>query len=425
MQARKPVCKSIAWCCLCAAAGLSLNAQASGFRIPEASISGLALSNAMVANPEDIGAFAYNPAAMSFHDGSSINMGMMLLRPDMEVRTDSGSHDGDIRENVFIPTFYGAYRLNDAWSLGLGVGAPYGLESNWDAGTFPVLSQPTTAALHPTKSKLELVAFSPSVAYRISPNASVSAGIDYYWATGLTFNSSGLDVQGDGSDWGWNLGFLYDLDRLSLGLTYHSSSSLEIEGKFQPWVALPGGPPPGTVIPAKANLDLPWYLQAGVRYEFTEALAVEFDYTRTGWSEFDEIRIVGDGRGADGVTLATSTNNWEDANAYRLGVSYQLTPRTQLRFGYTLDKTGQKDDFYSARVPDSDRNLFSLGVGHNLGDGWGLDAGYMYVSFDDRKINSNVPFGTYGGDPNGTNAYNGKYKAHVHIFGLGVSKSFE
>ena len=55
------------------------------------------------------------------------------------------------------------------------------------------------------------------------------------------------------------------------------------------------------------------------------------------------VSIVGDGRGADGVTLATSTNNWDDANAYRLGISYQLTPRTQLRFGYTLDKTGQKD----------------------------------------------------------------------------------
>lgn len=425
MQALSRCIKPISWTCLCALANLPLQAQASGFRVPEASIAGLALSNAMVANPEDLGAFAYNPAAMSFHQGSSISLGGILLRPAGSVTTASGSHDESVRENVLIPAFYGAHRLNDRWSLGIGVGAPFGLESKWKLGTFPVLSQPTTAPAHPSKSSLSLLSFSPSAAYRINDNASISAGIDYNWALRLRFDSVGADVQGDGADWGWNLGFLYDLDRLSFGLTYHSASNIKIEGKFQPWVSVPGGPPAGFSIPAKANLNLPWYAQAGVRYEFTEALAVEFDVTRTGWSEFARTRIVGTGRGADGVTLATSENHWDDTNAYRLGISYQLTPRAQLRFGYTRDKTGQGDDFYSARVPDADRNLFSVGVAHDLGEGWGLEASYMYVRFDDRDYNSDVPFGTRGTDPNGTNAYNGDYESDVHLFGLGVTKTFE
>ena len=173
MHNNKRLSKTLATSCLCALTGLPMLAQASGFAIPELSISGIGLSNALVANPDDIGAFAYNPAAMAFHEGSSVNLGAMLIKPDMQVTTDTGKHESGGKSNVGVPTFYGALRLTDDWTLGLGVGAPFGLETKWDVGTFPVLSQPTTTPLHPTKSKLQMVAFSPAVAYRINDNATM------------------------------------------------------------------------------------------------------------------------------------------------------------------------------------------------------------------------------------------------------------
>lgn len=411
--------RALSLACSCAMLGFVSQGHASGFAIPEQSIAGIGMSNALVANPEDIGAFVYNPAAMAFHEGSSINLGVMGVAPDLSVRTASGSHDSRHEDTIAVPSLFGAVRVGDDWTLGLGISVPFGLETNWRLGTFPTLSTPQTSAAHPTKSKLEMLAITPTIAYRINENAAVSAGIDWYNAMDLNFNTADIDIKGDGSGWGWNLGFLYDLDRLSFGVNYHGASEIGVEGKFQAFGEA-FGPADGIPIPAKANLNIPWRLQAGARYEFTEALAVEFDVTRTGWSEFKRIKIRADG---DGI-LTTSTNKWDDVNAYRLGLSYQLTPRTLLRFGYTYDNTGQGDNHFSARIPDADRQLFSVGVGHNLGDGWGLDAGYMYVRFDDRNYNSSVPFGTYGSDPNGTAAYNGKYESHVHLFGLGVSKSF-
>ncbi len=407
--------------CFGAAITLAANSvAASGFAIPENSIAGLGLSNALVANPDELGALTYNPAAMAFHDASSMTLGLMGVAPDLSVKTASGAHDSKGKDLIAIPTFFGALRINDTWSLGLGVTAPFGLETKWQPGTFPALSQPTTQALHPTLSKLELVDIAATASYRINQNASVAAGIDYYTANKLNFNTSLIDIQGTGDDWGWNLAFLYNVDRWSFGLSYHSDAKIIAEGKFQPFP--PAGP--GTPIPAKANLDIPWRLQLGARYEFTDTVALEFDITRTGWSKFKQIEVKADGILPSGTVLTTSTNDWDDTNAYRLGLTYQVHPKTQLRFGYSYDETPQGDDHFSARIPGADRQLFSVGVDYALEDGWGLEAGYMYVRFKDRNFQSAVPFGTYGTDPNGTDAYDGKYSAHVNLFGLGIRKSF-
>lgn len=416
----------------CAAATLALpvTGSASGFAVPEISIAGLGLSNAVVANTDEVGAIAYNPALAAFHDGMTVSGGLMVVRPTLEVSTSTGDHESAGKDNAFIPMFQLTYAVNDRVTLGIGANAPFGLETKWEDGTFPILAafdpdgtppngSPTggfiaPGGLQPTTSRLETVVVSPTVTYRLNEQAAVSAGADYYYVKEVVFNSAAAITEGDGDGWGWNVSAVYTEGALTFGAAYHSKAEVGVTGDSE--VILTGGPPSPTAR-ASADVPLPWRLQAGVHYQVNDALGVEFDITRTGWSEFDELTI-------DGVSTITSTNNWDDANAYRLGVSYQMSPRTRLRFGYTYDETGQDDDFYSARIPDADRHLFSVGVGHELENGFTVDAGYMYVRFKDRDYSTSVPFGTYGSDPNGTNAYNGDYSAHVHLFGVGVSKAF-
>ncbi|MBV2096468.1 MAG: outer membrane protein transport protein, partial [Candidatus Thiodiazotropha sp. (ex Codakia orbicularis)] len=148
----------------CGAALFTLNqtAQASGFAVPELNITGLALSNAMVANPDSLSAIAYNPAAMAFHQGKAVELGLMLVEPDLSVNTGSGSVDSDANDAVAIPALTAFAQLNETWSLGISVNAPFGLETDWPAGTFDAQYPP--AATIPTQSKLEIIAFSPSVA---------------------------------------------------------------------------------------------------------------------------------------------------------------------------------------------------------------------------------------------------------------------
>jgi long-chain fatty acid transport protein len=401
------------------AAALTLAAgttHASGFAVPEVSTAGLGVSNAIVADYTEPGAFAYNPAAMGFHDRSSLSAGALFVYPDFSVETAAGDFDSEGASWVVIPLLQGNYVVNERWRLGLSVNAPFGLETRWKLGTFPPLSLPLgpfTGLDHPTQSKLEVIAASPTATYRVNEALSLSAGIDYYNAMEATLNTYASELTGDGDGWGWNLGALYVHGPWSLGAAFRSGTTIEIDG----WVSSPLGSERATV-----DLDLPWRLQLGVRYQIRDDLAMELDWTRTGWSAFEELVV----KARNGAALKTDINRWENTNAWRLGLTYDLREGTRLRFGYTYDETGQEDEHFSGRVPDNDRHLFSVGVGQNLGDGWSLDAGYMYVHFKERKYRGDAVYVPIppGQPVNGTNAIDGDYQAAAHLLGLEVRKTF-
>lgn len=418
--------------------GLVLSAPqalASGYAVPEISTAGLGTANALVANPRERGAVPYNPAAMAFHDESWLALGGLLIGPSFSVETASGDHDGTGADWLVAPMIQAAIQINDRWSAGFGVSAPFGLETRWKTGTFPALTRRVPlpppplgpggsipASPQPTQSNLEVIDYTPTVTYAVSDALALSAGADIYWVKSAELNSSITQLEGDGTGWGFNLSALYASGPLSAGINFHSSANVEVDGTYSaldPTMVLLGALQPSQT--AELELDLPWRLQLGVRYEVTPALAVEFDWTRNGWSRFDEIEVTGD---LDGKTILRDRNDWEDANAYRLGLTYDLHEQTQLRFGYAYDETPQGDAHFSARVPDNDRHLFAVGVGHRLDDGWQVEAGYMYVMFEERDYRSSTPY-LGGAEINGTSAIDGDYKAHAHLIGLEISKSFD
>jgi long-chain fatty acid transport protein len=406
---------------------------AAGFSLPEASTAGIGLANALVANPEETGAFAYNPAAMAFHDTSSVSLGALLIGPSFSVRTASGEHDSQGADWTPAPMIQGALRVNDDWRIGLGITAPFGLETRWADGTFPALSgtvpvrkpvppplDPNVPRGQPTASKLEIIDFSPIVAYRVNENLSLSGGLDIYWVKNAQLDSTAGRLSGDGTDVGFNLSALFRYEAWSFGAAYRSGATVGLEGNYRPLsptlVAIGFPPAQG----AEVDVDLPWRLQLGARYAINEALAVEVDWTRTGWSRFSKLEVKGT---RTGDRIFTDTNDWNDSNAYRIGLTYQVLPDTQLRFGYSYDETGQGDAHFSARVPDNDRHLFGIGVAQSVGNGISLEAGYMYVKANDRTVRSNIPYRP-GGDINGTDAINGDYEMDAHLVGLSVVMVF-
>lgn len=407
------------------------SALAAGFSLPEASTAGVGTANALVANPDEIGAFPYNPAAMGFHDSSSVALGTILIGPSFSVDTASGSHDSQGADWLTSPTFQMAFKVNDKWRVGLGLSAPFGLETRWPDGTFPALSGTVTLPIpptypkvprsQPTASKLEILDFTPTATFRVNDDLSLAAGLDVYWAKTAELDSTAAKLSGDGTGLGFNLSALYRQGPWSFGATFRSAATLGLEGDFEPLsktlVALKRLAPAQS---AELDVDLPWRLQVGGRYAFDERLAVEFDVTRTGWSEFNDLEIKGKGTG---ILIFRDSNDWEDANAYRLSATYQLSEATQLRAGYAYDETGQGDDHFSARVPDSDRHLFSLGVAQSLGHGFSLEASYMYVLGVDRDYRSSRHY-TTGSDINGSDALDGDYSMDAHLIGLELVKVF-
>ncbi|MBI2780104.1 MAG: porin [Gammaproteobacteria bacterium] len=392
---------------------MSVNANASGFRLPEASIAGVGTSNALVANYKELGAVAYNPAAMSFHNGTNIVAGLILIDHKAGVTPvgKTGKIDSDHDSLAYVPNLSVINRRSPQWSWGFNINAPFGLETNWPKNTFPV-----PASMHPAETRIELINFNPNVSYKINANTSAAVGLDYYKVREVKLNTQAATINGDGGDFGWNAALMHVAGPWSFGASYRSAITVGVDGKLTSTS--------GTT-PVVADVNLPWMLQVGARYQATDKLGVEFDYERTGWKKFNQI-IVAETTGSPRVI---NSNGWGNADAYRLGMTYDLNANNQLRAGYARDMTGQGDAHFSARVPDADRNLFSVGLRHKLAGGWELEGAYMYVRFDDRNYVSTTPFtpspsSVASQDPNGTVAYNGKYENSAQLLGLGVTKRF-
>ncbi len=405
---------------------LAFPAMASGFRLPEVSVTGTALSNALVANPDLPGALPYNPAVMAFQKQGELIVGTVIVQPDISVAQSGNSARSQGKDTIPIPNMFVTSHINDAWTWGVGVNAPFGLETQWKPGTFPIfasvattLGNPAIAGLEPEHSRIEMLNVNPNVTYQLG-NTSIALGIDNYQIRRLIFNTQSVSITGSGQDHGWNIGLLHAQNNWSVGLSYRSSVKVGVDGT----VGVTGIP--ATDRPAKAELEFPSLLQAGVRYKMDDSLAIELDVEHTGWSSFDTIKITHSGTAPISSPIS-SKNDWRDATAYRLGATYELSPTNQLRFGYSLDETPGNDNFFSARVPGNDRQTVSLGIAHKQAD-WTVEFSYMYVKADDRKINSSTSFqtGVIGGntDPNGTDAYNGTYGLSAHLFGVGVNTHF-
>ncbi len=402
---------------LIAAIGLPSQVQASGFRVPEISTVGTATANALVANTDELGALAYNPAGMAFHGQDSLVAGLTYLTYDLSVTQAGSKTDSDGKDSFVIPNFYYLAKGKGKISSGLAINSPFGLETSWPKDTFPLFAG-SLDPLEPEQSTIEMVNINPNLSYQIDATSALAFGLDLYYLNKLVFNTQQISIDGRGSGLGWNLAYLKKHGKWSFGASYRSRVNVDINGKFD---ASAIGQP---VTTAKTAVEFPDIFQAGVAFQATDKLGLEFDIDYTGWSSFDQFAITTP-NGSN--TLTTSTNNWDGAMAYRLGAIYRLSPATQLLFGYSLDQKAQPDEYFSARIPDADRQLFSLGVTHDFGN-WTLEAAYMHVATDSRTINSSESYllKALGGDtdPNGTDAYNGTYESSVNLFSVGLSMEF-
>lgn len=384
-------------------------AHASGFALSELSVAGLSEADALVANTSSMGALAYNPAAMAFHKGG-YDIGLLGIDDHTEVNPagTTGTVIATTPAWETLPNIFWANKVAPHTRFGFGINEPYGLQISWPASTFPELAQGAGAALAPTYTSLRLFDVSPSLSYRFG-GVAIDVGADYYDAHRVTLGTPVDTVSGSGDNVGGHLGLLAQLGTFNLGVNYRSATNIPLDGTVTGT---------GLSVPVNAALHLPWQLDLGARDQLSKKLGVEFDFVRTGWSQFSNITVT---PASGGAPLLISSYNWQSANSYRLGLGYALSRNVKLRAGFGYDQTGATTGNFSARIPDANRQSFSFGASQKLGH-WSLSAGYMYVHFDRHTEASNTAL--TGSDPNGTSAYNGTYRSYAQLFGISMSRRF-
>lgn len=388
------------------------SATASGFRLPEYSAAGVATSNALVADTSRISAVAYNPAIMSIYvprkENKNLFSGNVInVQFDSEVTIGATTTQGSGETSFIIPSLFVSTPITKQLTLGLLIHSPFGLETAWPADTFAPFA--SINALEPNLSRIKMYNANFNLGYQLNANTGFAFGLNRYELLDLQFNSQAAEIKGTGEGYGWNVAYIGKFDKLSLGISYRSAVHASADGSAT------------TTTPATAielDVTFPEMLTIGINYAVSDKLKVEFDIEHTGWDVYDNLNIR---RSTDQSTLTLSTNNWKNTLAYRASVQYKIN-KHQILFGYAYDETPQGDAFYSARIPDADRQLFSIGYQYDFGN-YQLETGLMLVKFDDRTVNSSDAY-VLTQEPNGTTAYNGTYRSSATVISVGFNTTF-
>lgn len=389
------------------------DAQASGFQLKENSVQGLGRAFAGEgAAPGDCAVVVNNAAAMGelgtencaqadvnfinfatrFHGGGVDALGNPL--------TGGSGGDGGLTKPV--PALYLTHRVNDGWTVGASINAPFGFQTEFDDRSM--------LRYEGVLSKLESIDLTFSAAYRINDQFSVGASliaqrtsaeltqaIDLGTVIGLPaggiLNPQEADGFGGlkGDDWGYGfaLSALWkptDADRI--GFNWHSQIDHTLEGdaRFRVpsnLVPLLGGA--FTNSDGSADFDTPWFASVSWWHTANERLSFGADVSYTHWSSFKSLEIHYANPAMAGFERP-QVFDWENTWFFSLGGEYRLDEQWTLRAGIAYDQTPTLDATRTPRVPDGDRTWLSFGIGYKASDNLRFDAGFTHLWVDDGKV---------------------------------------
>lgn len=368
------------------AAGLMLMgcapfASAAGFALVEQNVSGLGNAYAgQAAAATDASTIFFNPAGMSLLPDRQLVLAGHLIKPQAEftgTSTIGGGDGGDAGGLALVPNAYYAFRLTPDVHLGIGMNAPFGLATKYDS-TWAGRTQAI-------KSELKTVNLNPSIAWKASNTLSLGAGLSLQYAEATLTNATGAapgapvgEVKGDDYGWGFNLGALWKLnDSTRIGVNYRSEIDNTLEGTLKVNGAT-------VVNPVFADVTLPDSASLSLFHKLDMRWEVLADVTWTGWSDFDELRIVNT---AGASVVPVVTENWEDSFRYSVGANYHLNDKLTLRGGVAYDETPVSDVYRTARIPDEDRTWLAFGAQYRLSERSRIDVGYAHLFVKDASIN--------------------------------------
>jgi len=399
-------------------------ASPSGFQVMTqgAKATGMGLAFAGVA--DDPSAIFYNPAGMAWQEHFSGQGGFTVLGRTPSDFTGSNPYPGigqngsiDDTQQFLVPHFYLVVPLTTELNFGLGVDAPYGLGLRWNNPntTWPGRFISQNAVIKTTD-------INPVFSYKLFPELSIAAGADYRFSgLELDRNTAAIDpfTQAavdavhtklysqltDNGGWGYNVAAMWKpTPAIGVGASYRSKITVDYDGTatISPrptgdpvFDALVAQSVPFGVHPVTTQIVFPASLNLGVGLGFGDGwtLGLEADWTE--WSNFKALNIHFPDGAVPDIDRSTA---WTDVWAYRVGLEKKFGVWA-LRAGYYYDNTPQPTKDVGPILSDSDRNVYTFGIGYNTPH-FGLDLGGAYIAFHKRSVTTSSGstdnfFGTY------------------------------
>ena len=376
----------------------------------------------------------WNPAAIGGLDGGSASISAtailpranvsdvstLIVRPGQAAAAVGGdSVTRNPINNGVVPSGAIAHSLGYGVAVGLVITAPYNFTTQYPSTSWARYTALTT--------RLRTFDIQPGFAIQLAPDFSFGAAVNIERTTAKLSNAlpnllaslpDGTEtLTGSSWDFGYTLGAQYRHGPLSLGASYKSAITHNLNGT----VVVAGllGPLAGQngSTSNAARFDTPWQASIGARYAITHAVMLDATVTRFGWDKFSAITL--------SAPLSTAIpENYRNTWSYAVGTDVDVGPTWTLRGGVQRDLTPVRNDQRDARVPDSNRWTFALGATHALTKAFKIDAGANYLILRSAPINRTTA--AYAGTVVQTPILvDGELtKAHVFVLSLGGRLSF-
>jgi len=373
----------------------SPSAFALGFRNPDQDARATGQGEAFVAQADDASAIYYNPGGLTQVKGTQITSGAYLDFPNIHFHPSGGGDFHPYNEVFFLPHFYAASDLGlEKWRFGLGFNVPFGNKIDW-GNAFPTFV---------TRSDLAVYNIEPTVAYQFNEHFSLGAGLNIYYAnTSLekdlpTFPDGGghFRFHGDGDTVGATAGLLWKITpQHSVGVVYRSPFSIGFGGSTS--LGGNGGPLVNGSNPADLRIQFPQSVAGGYAFRPVSKLKLEVDVEWTDWNTLNTVTLHAP-PGSPFNNFPT-VFNWEDSFYYEFGAQYTLSDHWTVRAGYIYSENTVPTSTFSPSEPDSNRHVFSIGLGY-AHPRMNIDIVYQYSLSEDRTVSGsmNSPDGTWKSD---------------------------
>jgi long-chain fatty acid transport protein len=374
--------------------------SAGGYKIPEKSVNAVALCAANVANAHGADMAFYNPANMVWSGERNV-MEMDLLYvhlPPVTYDADDASTDTikSKAENFFIPTLYYVSPDLGGWRTGLTILTPVGLAKRWQ-------DQPGKTYSH--EFSLRTVEVAPSVAYAVDSTLSVAAGLRMVYSNGVVRSAYlvSRDLEGSSVDFGYNLAVSYRPDaEWKFALTYRSNIDLTEEGDAKLYSGDLNANYGGTKVydgEAEVSVPIPAALNLAAAWSVNDKTTLEFVLERTFWSSYKELDFDYAGDLSDPLVSEAFDDpipkDWEDVNAYRLGVTHRYDDQWTAMAGLVYDESPIPDSSLGFETPDSDSITLGLGGRYRVDADLSIGFSGLYSYRMDRELDNDHGEGTF------------------------------
>ena len=432
--------------------------------------SGSGLGNAYAggaAAAEDASTVWSNPAGMARFSTIQIAVAANLIAPSFKFNNDGslpaanqplGGNGGNAGNVVGIPAMYVVVPITQQFAFGLGIGVPFGLETEWDNGWLGRYQ-----GIH---SKVETINVNPALSWKINDKFSLGAGVSYQHAK-LDFTSAqnyggalaagcaanpqcapalgsiaaatyGLDANAkiNASDdaWGWNVGMMWNVTPdTRIGAHYRSSIKYSASGDINfdlPTIPKTGNAQIDGILAALAaqaaanpalqnggvtsNIEVPSTTNVSFFSHVNPKWDIMGDVQYTNWSTIEYLTFTR----TTGAVASSTYENFKNVWRVSGGANYYLDDKWKLRGGIAWDQSPVQDAQRTPRLPDADRFWLAGGAQYTYDRNWKFDVGVAYEwvqsGSSDQNAGSTAQYGLIKGN----------YDVSAWLVGAQVSYAF-